>query len=204
MKVYCPGYPMVWEGRWEESEQDVTYAGAVRVAAAFSRFTHLRPNVSFKQAFGEVIFRASYSLDGLDALVPSRNLVIFYPPNLSERLVVHELGHMFELCLPRFVRPSELLSWEGVWDDVGYLITGTWLGGYKRFNGKKAPENGYRSDDRPDLMHPLSLDGGQKPTEDWCDIFMNWVFRSFADNHAGRTLFAWVDWHMKLWLSDEY
>jgi len=48
----------------------------------------------------------------------------------------------------------------------------------------------------PNQQHPLTMDGGNTPNEDFADMLLNWAFRSFADDPAGAARKAWIQEHM--------
>jgi hypothetical protein len=50
-------------------------------------------------------------------------------------------------------------------------------------------------------MHPADEDGGQSPIEEFADMFMNWVYDSFAHDIAGQARFDFMTTNMVDWIS---
>jgi RHS repeat-associated protein len=120
--------------------------------------------------------------------------------------------------------PEHLLQTEGIYDSNGNFITGAIHGKYRRNNGIDPSTN---PDKYPYLgatyfywrqkgdgynrekviigyqWHSEFMDeAGNTPTEDWADIFMNWVYGrvSFNSNTAGSTIFSWTEDRMQEWV----
>lgn len=173
------------------ADRAVITAACMRAGAALARVHGGRPSTAFNSRFAHQVFWMTRSLRKYDAYTHADTRILYVPGRLTERLIVHELGHVLDLQEFRPNRPSRQLWQEGIYDGAT-LITGTHTRGvYHRYAGRQAPDNGYRSDDWRDgwQLHP----GEPSCTEDWADLWLNWVYRSFADNPAGRVLYAWVD-----------
>gem|GEM_PF-6351733 len=94
--------------------------------------------------------------------------------------------------------PLQLLA-DGIFDANGNLITESG----NRYNGRSAPENGYYCDSYVGecQYHSKDVDDyWNDPSEDFADIFMNWVFDSFYPNSAGAALYNWTETNMATWL----
>jgi hypothetical protein len=176
------------------SDLAIITSACMRVGAALAGST--RPSSAFNRRFAHQVFWPARGLQGHDAFTHADTRILYVPGRITERLIVHELGHVLDLQEFRTQRPSRLLWQNGVYDETGRLVTGTHTGGiYRRYAGRRSPDNGYRSDDWHDgwQLHP----GDPLCTEDWADMWLNWVYRSFVDNPAGRALYHWVNARMR-------
>jgi hypothetical protein len=127
------------------------------------------------------------------------------PGKTYPRLIIHELGHSFAARVRDINKefdPVDMLLKYGIYDNQGTFITGQTNHKYNRDNGLDAPQNGYWSDNYKDewQWHPRRMAGGNTPSEDFADMFLNWVCRSFVPNDAGATRDNWMDIHIPFWL----
>lgn len=173
-----------------------------RVGNALADYTDMSSEESFNCVFGVVVFEERDYLYGYDSYTYPDKTVAYISGRVKIKLMVHELGHVFDLLIPYKQRPTTLLATRGIVDRTGDKVTGSWYNGYYRHIGKTAPANGYLSDSYllGYQMHPVYMQGGNSATEDWADIFLNWVYQSFASNDAGDAINAWVDKNMRIWL----
>jgi hypothetical protein len=151
--------------------------------------------------FGLIQVQAGYLKDESAHVYPDSRMTVVLE-ELNEWLIVHELGHLFDIRCGS--RPTKLLATEGVKDEKGALVTGTYRGGYDRYGGKRPPMNGYRSADwtTGDQIHPGWRPNGMNEFEDFADMFLNWVRKSFVPNKAGIALNSWMKYHMIEWLGE--
>lgn len=187
-------------GGFTYSDRHNALASIFLVGKALYPYLQVDEMSLFKTLFPEIVLTASYSIRD-DAVVNDDGTVDAFPGRFSVLLAIHEWGHLFELLLPLESRPSTLLYKEGILDPDGKLLTGPLGGLYNRDCGLKAPDNGRISDDwRVGYqLHPREWDGGNKPTEDWCDLWLAFVMGWFVDNVGGQSRKNWVSSHMVDW-----
>jgi hypothetical protein len=109
------------------------------------------------------------------------------------RNVAHELGHVLDV---RTGLGGSGSMWTTIKDAEGKYVTGinnegNWI----------RTDYGYRSDWYPDQMHPANEIGGQSTIEEFADMFMNWVYDSFAQDAAGQARFDFMTTNMADWIS---
>ena len=120
------------------------------------------------------------------------------------------------------ISPEKLLENDGIYT-AGQLITGTLINGIYNRNGNPSLDaylgKSY-ADLRPTVCqdrygnvvttnlyhyngyqwHPKGMLGGNSSTEDFADIFQNWVFSSLKDNLAGNGINDWMNKWMPTWI----
>jgi hypothetical protein len=117
--------------------------------------------------------------------------------------VAHELGHAFNYALvPNQTEPNYNhgqgvidLAQKGVRAN-GALISGatsstSWLGNYTRGNFE-----GYQSSSPPHIQNPRAT-----ASEDFADMFSNYVHNSFAVGNAGQARYDFMANHMSSWIA---
>lgn len=201
-----PEYKITFTGRWEHSEKMTVLKGVDAVGQAMAKELGSSPPASFEKVFGPIEFRATTAIGGYYGMSWG-NVILIRPEKVTEKLIVHELGHTFnDQFWPNEVifSPVFLLEHYGIYSPDGQLITGPVDGTYQRDNFQAAPENGYYSDNyRKEFQwHPKTLSGGNSASEDWADMFMNWVYRSFVPNKAGDARNSWINARLPLWLAE--
>jgi hypothetical protein len=65
--------------------------------------------------------------------------------------------------------------------------------------------DGYVSNTPPWQYHPMTVNDegeidGDNPWEDFADMFVNWVFNTFASNDAGSARYDWMQEHANTWI----
>ena len=94
--------------------------------------------------------------------------------------IIHEYGHILDDRLGD--GGSDLMENNGIYDASGNWVSGTKTDGSPFIR----TSNGYACDRVPCMMHPLNwLPGGPTTSEEFADMWMNYVQNSFADNAAG-------------------
>lgn len=198
-------YNYTLEGNWKDSDKQILLSAIETIAQTLSRVTGLDPEDIYNRVFGDLAFGLSSSLRYFGYVdKDNKNKITFRPNKLSKALIIHEFGHLFAL---RNKEPMETLlkKENAIYTPSGTFLTGVHIYGYYyRNNGRTAPKNGYKSDWYTDgfQIHPVTMKGGNVAEEDWADLFLNWVQISFVANEAGKTLYDWVENHMKLWLKN--
>jgi len=109
------------------------------------------------------------------------------------RTVTHEFGHILDV---RTGLSGSGSMWTTINDLEGKYVTG--VNGDGIWVRKNA---GYGSDSYPDQMHPADKNGGQSTIEEFADMFMNWVYDSFAQDAAGDARFGFMTTNMADWVS---
>jgi hypothetical protein len=192
------GYNVVFRGQWTAKEKAIVMSAVEKVGKRLAELTGEAPQAAFNRAFvKKVIFRKG-NLGGWYARVVD-NTVTLSPQGFKQFIIIHELGHVYSFMRNR--KPERALCNQGIYDANRRFLTGCKGGRYNRNAGRSAPKNGYYRDYFSKYTaHPRSIAYGNTACEDWADLFMNWVNKSFVDNRAGRALYAWVDSHMRNWL----
>lgn len=187
------------ENLWKEEDRSTIFSALDLVGIALARNTELNPVDAFNKVYEQVIFRL---YNALPYFAYSQHEVIWFEwGKVDLHFAVHELGHVFDQHVLQ-KQPSKELWKNGVWTPSGIQVTGS-VGNayYNRCMGKRAPANGYNSDGLPDMVHYRKLENFNEAHEDFADIFMNWVFNSFAPNDAGLALYNWMEVNIPLWLN---
>jgi hypothetical protein len=123
----------------------------------------------------------------------------------AKGLLIHELGHIFDSRTGASGWLDKALNLN---DSNGFHITGAINGmGFVR------TDSGYKSASFPDEQHPLDRSSNPDPdwneayytaSEDFADMFMNWVQRSFDyvnANNAGNVRNNWMQINMAEFVS---
>lgn len=183
---------------WSKKDMQGLNSGIEAVELAFSR---INPLITFDSIFYDFTFNLSPSIAYYGYTDKYENKITFRPRKVFREVFIHEVGHGFaKVTHPG---PMEVLDKESIYTPSGKFITGIhpiYRRIYWRHGKKKSPFNGYKSDGGIYQLHPLTMKDSNNASEDWADMFLNWVLSSFADNEVGNTLYTWVDNHMKLWL----
>lgn len=202
-------YGISLEGFTQE-EMDTIRSAVKLVGESLSPFSNhnLTPGATFIASFGNMVFKSDSNLGSWYGKT-SHELIRLKPGIITERLTLHELSHAFEKHLYSIAgrysgtnNPVQMLIDDGVYADDGSFVTGYRNGAYDRHGGNLAPDNGYYSDNYLDewQWHPRGMIDGNSASEDWADIFLNWVTGSFVPNKSGDSLMNWVDVNMVQWV----
>jgi len=137
--------------------------------------------------------------------------------------VAHELGHVFNYALypnttddsaygqgiidlalnPVFVDINE----DGIIDDDEFISGNTTWNSTKSYTDDtqyRRKDDGYQPGLYQDIderyIGPYKQSPDRTVSEDFADMYMNWVFDSFEDNRFGNARDDWEDRHMTAWL----
>jgi hypothetical protein len=122
------------------------------------------------------------------------------------------------------ISPENLLKNKGIYAANGQLITGTLIDKIYNRNGDRnldAYLGSSYADLRPTVCkdvngnvvttnlyhyngyqwHPKEMGGGYNASEDFADIFQNWVFSSFKGNLAGKGINDWMNKWIPNWIN---
>lgn len=201
---------------WTAEEKAVVNSGAWQVAwmlykAGGGQFSS--PSEAFLAVYGGTVtfHKTGIEASTLGEAVGKRKILV----NIQEDggtitgegsgtlWAAHELGHLFNNNLspnrtqPKYTHGQGLidLAQEGVWVGTnkisGAVSSSSWLGDYKRGDFR-----GYQSNTFPYIQNDdLSA------SEDFADMFSNYVHNSFAVNDYGRARYDFMDSHMRGWIA---
>ena len=215
LKRELRSYGVTLKNSWKFDDAYDAYYAVYSIGEAFSRVTNESGKDVFRRAFGSLNLYNGSAPDmeisgyfGRTGCGANGCNIALKPGSITARLITHELGHAFEKRMwysdgQKYTgtnNPIQMLSETGVFDVNNNLITK----GYNRYNGLSAPDNGYYCNCytfRESQYHSLDVDKyWNDPSEDFADIFMNWVYDSFYPNNAGAALFDWTESNMANWL----
>ena len=198
-----------FEGDWTNDEKLAVYSGAIKIKRAFER-----KGATFSSVYGETV---KFRKTGIDAknlgeatrengqhviLVNNVKGVTAASDKAGSMWTAHELGHAFNNALsPNQTEPDYKhgqglidLAQEGV-SVNGELISGavdpnSWLGDYK------VDFRGYQSKSTPYVQNQELT-----ASEDFANMFSNYVHNSFAVDDFGQKRYDFMDNHMNNWLA---
>jgi hypothetical protein len=201
---------------WTAAERTAVNSGAWQVARALYQasngmFSSARE--AFLSIFGGSVtfYKTGVTASNLGEATGKRKILVnnqanggrITGPSHGTFWVAHELGHAFNYALspnrtePRFTLGQGLidLAQKGVRVD-GALISGaisstSWLGDYTRGDFR-----GYQSSSFPHIQNPLST-----ASEDFADMFSNYVHNSFYPNNYGQERYDFMASHMRSWIA---
>jgi RHS repeat-associated protein len=209
-------------GNWTPEEMETVRAGAWRVAVALylaSGDQFSSPQEAFLSVYGGAV---KFSKTGTSAgnlgkwdrdQETGQHIIYVNEQTDGAKItgykqgtmwVAHELGHAFNASLsPNQTEPDSSygqglidLAQEGVWvgeDRIsGATNSESWLGDYERELNK-----GYKSDTGPHIQNPQ----GVPASEDFADMFSNWVHRSFTSDDFGQARYNFMQDHMSNWIN---
>lgn len=79
-------------------------------------------------------------------------------------------------------------------------VNGDHVSGYNPATGTfERTTRGYRSDDYPDVQHPLT-DNGNTSGEDFADMYLNYTRDTFSSDDYGRARYLWMVGNMASWM----
>ena len=203
-----------FEGGWAPEQQTIVL---VAVSAVGERFaTKLGSGLFSASAFVQVygspfIFYKAGSGDICEG--GQRKVVCYAQAAITERLLVHELGHALQhsrysdntLGPYASLQNAQIVDYSGAW------VTG------KHPDGEfERSSLGYISEEPPYMYHGPRINGKGFPgwnsnlehearNEDFADMFMNWTYNSFdyspSANGAGIRRYEWMDSNMLTWIT---
>lgn len=173
-----PGCNITFTGYWLANDRKVAKQATELVAARLGERLSMEPTDAWQRVFPQPVeFAATGGLINGHHAWAQDNKITVMRNRVTVQLVIHELGHLIPFE-PLPAEPPFLRTWR-----------------------LRAPDNGYISDRWKDgyQQHPLGMKGWSKPGEQWADMWLNWVRRSFADNENGQKLFAYVETAVGMW-----
>jgi hypothetical protein len=206
-------YGIKFEGGWSSEQQTVVLSAASAVGAKFStKLGGIAGASAFAQVYGSpfIFYKAG---SGGVCEGGQRKVVCYAQAPITERLLVHELGHSLQHSRYADDTQGPYASLENaqIKDDLGNWVTG------KHDNGVfERTSRGYLSEEQPDMYHGPRINGQgftdwnsnenhRARNEDFADMFMNWVYNSFdyspEANSAGIKRYEWMDDHMLGWIT---
>lgn len=200
------GYNVIYNGAWSNADRTAVMITVDAISKRLAECLDLPVVAAFNTVFFiPVYFRSANGLVRGHWAYASGRIVQMTIGRVTERLVSHELGHVYQyMAARRFEYPrspvARLIA-DGVYTADGAMVTGVANGMYRRHNRLTAPANGYLSDDWRFgcQLHPVSMSGGNSAGEDWADMWMNWVYDIFFDNPAGQALHRFVESAVRQW-----
>lgn len=110
---------------------------------------------------------------------------------IDYRLVLHELGHIYNDLQIDNESPSYLLVRYGIKTEEGRKVTGSYINGYMRHMGTYPPVNGYIYSHYPYHQHPKNWEDGNNELEDFGDLFLSIIDNNVLDNDSGKAINKW-------------
>ena len=188
-------------------------ADKMKETVASLGFFSYGPDDIFRKTFGAVNFYASaktqsYYCERFAGSPPLQPGVICYKNSknhLTDRLIVHELGHVFNATLANklnhhllsgFEKPYDALSNEGIWA----CVFDPRIKQYAMRQIAGNTSNGYL---RTDLGYNTNYlyDNEASTNEDFADMFSHWAYNSFTKDAFGAARQNWMNYHMAFWLA---
>ena len=147
---------ITWEGNWTEANEREARKG---LEYAFRALFEMYIADAFQHLFGDITLEAVKSAGRYWARVDAwdTHKMLFSIGRVTDKLVIHELGHLINDNLPEHESPAHLLSVHGIKTPDGKLVTGSGASGYARNAGRYAPRNGYKADRYPVPPAPAKL-----------------------------------------------
>ena len=208
-------YGIRFEGGWSSDQQSVVFSA---VSAAGGKFSIKLGGITSASAFAEVYGTpfTFYKAGGGDVCEGGQRKVVCYAQApITERLLVHELGHALQHSRYTNDTQGPYASLENA-QIVDY--SGSWVTGKHPEPGGvfERTSLGYLSEQQPDMFHGPRINGQgftdwnsnedhRARNEDFADMFMNWVYNSFdyspSANGAGIRRYEWMDSNMLGWIT---
>jgi hypothetical protein len=182
---------ILYEGNWREDERAIAQQAIAAASIRLAEISGLAPDEAFACVFGDIILDAQPVVSGayygyVSALEPRR--IQLEIGQITDKLVLHELGHVLILTDPSDTNPAEWLSRNVIRTASGRPVTGP----VRNMGYYSEERTGYISIMYPDHQHPVYFDDGKTTTEDICDMFMSWITGNIANNEAGAALDKFV------------
>jgi hypothetical protein len=197
-------YGLEFRGNWTETEKINVTSAAKRVGVAMARAqgVNISSSEMFKCFFNTginkpmIIEKFPDDPRTLGAEVFSTRYMRVYgtyrnvkdADRKTERLMVHELGHMFENRIYEIVNikvPRKVLHWTQI-NDYHFPMRGR---GDSVLNGFAGGMDIWQFDMLCD------------PAEEFADMFVGWTYSMWEDSPEGRSRDSFMGVHMKSWIS---
>ncbi len=205
-------------GEWMNSEEVRVGYGAYRIGAMLYResgFAYETPRKAFLAVYGGAV---TFHKTGLSAPnlgeATGRNRVLVNEvagggitgAGAGAMWAAHEMGHALNYALlPNGVDDLNYgaglvsLALEGIFVD-GQRVAGNTTRSYANNNTYVRNSAGYKLGPGGETT-PYRQNTSVSASEDFADMFMNYVFGSFADNAYGAARSSFMDSHMSAWIS---
>jgi len=203
-------------GKWLNSEEVRVGYGAYRVGAMLYResgFAYETPRKAFLAVYGGAVtfHKTGLSAPNLGAATGRNRVLVndvdgggITSAGAGAMWAAHEMGHALNYAL----RPNGVddlnygaglvsLALEGIFVD-GKRIAGNTTRSYADDRTYVRTALGYKSSGNG---KPYQQNASQSASEDFADMFMNYVFGSFADDANGAARSNFMDSHMSAWIS---
>jgi len=118
--------------------------------------------------------------------------------HLEPAIVIHEIGHVFDTIFMKTNQRS-YAPWHLLHSIQITTVSGEWVTG-KKGAGFQRGLRGYRGTNLPYMAHPPIDELGENSSEEFADMFMNWVLGTFSDDEYGEARDKWMDEQMEQWL----
>jgi len=193
-------YGINFVGNWTETEKRYVYQAISHVSIALQRQVNYpypcKTNAElFKEVFGitkdnPLIIEKRYSTY-TGAIVVNYYHIVFYnffpSKDRSIRLIVHELGHVFEHNI--FLNTEEKIPRE--------VLKETWITD-KTFPRRTFPNNyyGYYG-----LCYDWQMSCHKTPAEEFADMFIGWTYDKWETSPQGIIRKQWMDTNMPIFIN---
>lgn len=167
-------------------------AAVMAVGQALGVVMNMDGAAAFSLIFGGLDFSFGAVSDGMGWAYGDDQILfdsIYFNPSSAERLVVHEIGHIFDRRLGASVYGSDWLNGENLWSPLtarGQLSTDISGDLYDLFRpGYKDPDGSYYGFAGGQGVWQFgAIEGGVAET--WADMFVGWVYNTWETDSAGE------------------
>lgn len=177
---------ITWEGEWTEADKQAAREGILLVVYELAILNSELPVTDeFQKLFGDITLEAVRTLPGRyhGYVMPGdAHRIKLRIGKVTDRLVIHELGHLINDNVPEHESPAHLLATQGI-----KTASGKWVTGFQ----------GYAKRGYPWQQHPPNWKDGKLPTERWADMFLAWVTDNLTDDERGMAIRAWVEDYLR-------
>ena len=213
-------FGVIFEGDWNDEQTTVILSTVTFIGQRLSPYVGgLSSNEVFKKVYGETFrFSKNGSGTGCEAgyYENVRQIVCGSRVDLTDRLLAHEFGHALKISID-FVnaRQSTPTPTEGPYYDLQKAAIidneNNWVTGTHPEGVFERTLRGYTGEYLPDVYHGRewsdwnSNNDNRARSEDFADMFLNWVFDSFDYSldakGAGVKRKKWMDENMQKWIN---
>ena len=176
---------ITWEDDWTKADKAEAKIAIIEASDALAELSGMLPQEAFHRLFGDITLEACRTLPGRyhGYVMPGdAHRIKLRIGKVTDRLVIHELGHLINDSLPVQDSPAHLLATQGI-----KTASGKWVTGFQ----------GYAKRGYPWQQHPPNWKDGKLPTERWSDMFLAWATDNLQDNEAGQAIRAFVEGYLR-------
>jgi RHS repeat-associated protein len=199
LDAFFKRFKITFSGIWNPDQMRAVMQAVLQIARKLVQYIGGTYLDAFLKVFGALTFTMSKTI-GNSCEAGASGVTCSTGTKVDARLIVHELGHTF--AIRAGYKPYTDLGNTEIIDDRGLHVTG------KNRQGVFIRTTlGYIKPNAPWMYHgPLDWpDDWNSPSEDFADMFMNWVFDTFdysLDAYgSGKARFDWMTRHIEEWIN---